>query len=852
MAQLRLGQASSVVRGRSGLAALAALLLAAACKGSPALTITPASEVVDAAVGRVEFSVEVAGGRAADVQLAATYGKIVNRSNQGRRITATLTGLNDASVGRVEIQAKLDDVLARRTVVLTTGAIAGLKLEAVSPYIDADRGTAALVLTLVDAAGNPVDAPDLVVTSSAGRVQKTLRRSDGSFDVAVTDIHDVDLNPIVVQATAGGFSAVTELTVLAGAPARYDIVVETLEPTATEPFQLEITSRDTWGNRRASFGEIAYLRAYRLSQPELEVPISPRATNLFVGGTVTMAVSLHGFGSDVLIEVRSQPEGVTGIVSRTPPLNVRSPEVGCVVVEPTGLDSRVQTADALSVAGGFPLQVVVTAQSCASIVQDGADFQKRIYGFTPRVYAHLANGTFWGSSQATESPEELVGPTYFVPNEVAYRFHVTDLTQVGYSPVRITAEVDGHVGQLNLEISPGAWRTVTYETIPDQFEGTQVEFAGLVTLTTGFAVSIFATDKFGNNLPTATGSLECRLVDADSPSQSGGTLTPTETLPFTLGVLNQFFGISLNGSGSNEVMLDCQVPGASPPISGRSDPFTVRPQPNPALEGYATDFIVVLPGQTLPPGFPGVVTGFAAGEPLPQQAGVPFDITIVARSAADLLSGVVGIPLIKLPVFTGNQMLAAGLGGIETMAGDAPREDSPLTADFDCQNKWETFPGVEVCTPPDNTQYYRVTQRVRLTTATPLQTIVVNPPVPSIPPALRANTSLFSGASTTFVLNPGPTAGIVLVNDAPDSITAGTPFTLTLNSVDEFGNATTDYSGTIAIEDLSGSVWPKTAQIEDGTVDIELTVYQPWANNVIRLSVPADGYRVETQAFNVE
>ena len=74
------------------------------------------------------------------------------------------------------------------------------------------------------------------------------------------------------------------------------------------------------------------------------MPISPAGTNLFDHGTVTMDVTLHGFGPDVVIEVVPTASTPIGAGSRTALIAMPEPAVGCVIVQPTGLDSRVQDA----------------------------------------------------------------------------------------------------------------------------------------------------------------------------------------------------------------------------------------------------------------------------------------------------------------------------------------------------------------------------------------------------------------------------------------------------------------------------------------------------------------------------
>ena len=618
--------------------------------------------------------------------------------------------------------------------------------------------------------------------------------------------------------------------------------------SATERFAIELRSVDAWGNPRPAFGEVAGLRAYRQADSSQPIPISPVATNIFVGGAVTMDVSLHGAGPDIVIEAAAPASGPT---SRSVPIQVLQVDPQCVVVNPTGLDGRIQEATSLGREGGFPLQVISYAQDCRDIEINGADFSRRLAGLPPEVWAFLDDGTLWGSSLApdtTPSPSfpggERVGPVRFRVEDLSWRFEVTGLTDVDFSPVRVTAVVGDIVGQLNVEPTPSRWAGIRIEPIPDQFEGVEVPF-GPVTAATGFGFSAVAVDLYGNQVPTAQGTLTCRTA-GESFGSSPTRLFPTGTVPPVLGIVNQFVSVlDVSASGDRSVQyvtvrIVCQK-SDDPAVTGYSNAFRVwtYDASSFAFDGLSTDLLVKLPGQTVNTSV-GVALG-VAGTALDQVAGVPFDVNVYARAQ--------GGALITRPLWYGNTMLSALQGTLATAGGTGTGLSKRMTC-VDQDGNLFTNPCNNLAADLNQRYSWMGSQQVVIYTAG-TQNLIANPPVPSLPPSFRSTAALAALPTTTFTVRPGAASTFVVAAQPPTEATVGAPFGVAVQVVDAWGNNVTDFTGTVEIDDRSRAISPRSLPISGGRAEGNLTIWTAIGPDQLTFTLPALGKRRTSDVFLV-
>lgn len=825
---------------------LVAILLLAACGGEPALEISVEHDPLPVDRGRTLVEVSVSGGDAADVDLQVDRGRLERIRADGNRVLADWVGLQEIGAGTARVQARLGAVRAQQVIRLQPGAPEQLRWAAETPWVDADIGVARLALRIEDRGGNPTPGTPPALSTSAGEIRQVVPQGPGRYAVEVTGLHSVLDNPVVVSVSTGELSAVTEVVVQAGAAAVYEFTLPGTELQATVPFPMALRSRDAQGNLRPVFGEIAHLRAYRLSRPGTEIPVSPISTNLFENGEVSMQVNLHAAGPDVVIEAIAP----NGAVSRSPVLNVASVDVGCVVVLPTGLDGRIQESIRFGEPGGFPLQTVVYASDCETIRNEGQQFTSRIAGLEPRIWAHLPDGSLWGRSDQVESGGNRVGPVGFRAADVSYRFNVSGVTQVEYNSVRVTAEVDGHVGQLLLEVAPGPWHSITFERIPDQFQAIGQSFSiGDLTLEAGFpgfAFSAFARDLYGNLVPTAQGSMTCRLANPDFGTAPGSArIVPTTTLPPTLGIFNQLVSILDLGSSAIDVRVVCQKTD-DPGVSGFSNVFRVYPFTllSLATDGLSSDYAVALPGQTVDVDANPLEV---SGTPVTQDAGVPFTIDLYARSQ------VTGDAITR-PRWLGNVFVDTLLGGgVETAGGGMP---SPLSRRMTCVR--QDGGGFFSANPCDNNPLADLNERyswigAQQVTLTQAGSVVLtaNPLVPSIPPAGRSGASIAPGLASALTVRPGAAKALRWATPPPVTAPVGAAFPVALQVVDEWGNAVTAYQGEVLLSDLTRSVHPKQLTVVDGRAEGDLYIYTPRDNNMLFVEEPGLGVHWSSDVFDV-
>lgn len=864
---------------RGSLRLLLPALVLAACSAEPALEVRVERDTVPAAPGEVAVRVDVSGGDAADVAFRTTYGEIKDVRVDGDAVVATWYGLVDPLRSPVELQVALGSARGRVRVRIVAGEAAAVAVTSAVPWVDADDGRAVLWATIVDAVGMPADGR-LQATASAGRPATLVPEARGRWRIEVEDLRSVLDNPVVVSVSDGTSSAVTELTITAGAPGPYVIKVPTAPVPAAQRFPIELRSVDAWGNARPAFGEVAALRAFRRADPTRPVPISPVATNIFVGGAVTMDVSLHGAGPDIVIEAAAPASGPT---TRSAPIQVLQVDPECVVVSATGLDGRIQESTSLGRAGGFPLQVIVYAQDCRDIKANGPDFSRRLAGLEPEIWAFLNDGTLWGSSLGPDTTPstafpggERVGPVRFRPEDLSWRFEVTGLTQVEFSPVRVTAAVGDIVGQLNVEPTPSRWAGIRIEPIPDQFEGVGFSLPpelGGGSVATSFGFSAIATDVYGNQVPTAQGTLTCRLasptfglVDATLELLPGGN----ETVPPLLGIINQVAAVvgvessALNREDQHrEYRVVCQRVG-DPSVAGYSNVFRVwnRELTLLPVDGIASDFLVVLPGQSVPAATIGAPLELS-GSPIVQTAGQPFSVDIHAR----------WITAETRPLWFGNLQMDALAGDLD-LPGVAPYGSDPASStkklskrsacvDLDGNDGIPPFSYLyyecgrpvnflEAANPDFQRKRYSwvASQQVVLYTAG-TQSLIANAPVPSLPPTFRSTAALAALPTTTFTVRHGAAAGFVLAAQPPTQATAGVAFPVAVQVVDAWGNEVTDYTGTIEIDDRSRALSPRSLAIVAGQAQGDLTVWTPIGPNQLTFTLPVLGKRRTSDVFLV-
>ena len=299
-----------------------------ACSSNNKLDIAVEPNPIVAEAGTATLMVRNGG---AGVEFFATRGTIgpVTVDDAGNAV-AQLSNVTDVGDGFVGIQAKKGAVSSGIFVDVVAGSAKSMSWIAASPYVNADVGVATLEVAAVDAAGNVVAVEDMVVSTSSGRVESVVRQASGGFLVRVVDLRDRDANPIVISAQSGAASSFTSVTILSGAAAEYEIDLDAVNVQAGEPFSLTLHALDRWGNRRRVFGEVAHLSAYRRAAPLEAVPISPSTTNLFENGSVTMAVTIHGWGPDVVLRVSPDKEAVS--YSETAQMAIPEPNIGCVRV----------------------------------------------------------------------------------------------------------------------------------------------------------------------------------------------------------------------------------------------------------------------------------------------------------------------------------------------------------------------------------------------------------------------------------------------------------------------------------------------------------------------------------------
>jgi ligand-binding sensor domain-containing protein len=92
-----------------------------------------------------------------------------------------------------------------------------------------------------------------------------------------------------------------------------------------------------------------------------------------------------------------------------------------------------------------------------------------------------------------------------------------------------------------------------------------------------------------------------------------------------------------------------------------------------------------------------------------------------------------------------------------------------------------------------------------------------------------------TGTSGNITVNPGPTAGFAVT--APTEVTSRVPFNFTVTAVDEYGNPTSNYQGTVHFTSTdSAAVLPADATISNGSAVFTATLYSYDAQQTIQVT----------------
>jgi hypothetical protein len=82
--------------------------------------------------------------------------------------------------------------------------------------------------------------------------------------------------------------------------------------------------------------------------------------------------------------------------------------------------------------------------------------------------------------------------------------------------------------------------------------------------------------------------------------------------------------------------------------------------------------------------------------------------------------------------------------------------------------------------------------------------------------------------------------------------TAGTPFSITLNALDDFGNTDSTFSETVDLATTAGTIDPVTAAFTSGTATLDVTVTQSGTGHTITADDETSGITGTSNTFDVD
>lgn len=301
-----------------------------------------------------------------------------------------------------------------------------------------------------------------------------------------------------------------------------------------------------------------------------------------------------------------------------------STEPGTVSITGQSVDGSAQTSQALLIelksdrpAGAIqlyasPAQIVADGQSTSHITSDPITDQ---YGNTINAGTLVTVIPTWGTIVEPDAdPVTYQHHQIAVDADGQLSFHLTSETKVGVCDITATTPTGTATGAIQVTGVPGTETQLVVvlpgETFDTSEPGLKTGLPADQVINSPFTVKVYPVDQFGNHVIGSTMEVELIPMSIYTHSSPGFVQSfdgSTGELAFS--VEDTIAGMDVTISANDTVTGS---------VTGTSSAFEI-------LAGAAVKLQLLLPGQTPVPGDPG---DGIDGAPLPQQAGLPFDVIV--------------------------------------------------------------------------------------------------------------------------------------------------------------------------------------------------------------------------------
>jgi hypothetical protein len=660
-----------------------------------------------------------------------------------------------------------------------------LTLTAGSTTVSADSGKVQLIAELKDSNGNGIESAGISFEASAGSLSEVVELGNGRYSVILFNLKTPAISPVRVSANYNGMTATLDITIIPGAPYNLDLIWEPVEANA-DSGEVDFTARVTdYNGNPVTDAEILFTASYGTFGP------------INYAGAGEYRTSLKG-----LTDTRRSPVHVVcraGYIQKSAEIKITSGVLKGFSISPV-LDPQYvnEPFSLLALAVDKNGNIVGSFNGTVNIIPSDSGVQ-----VNPSVSSLFVNGilrqediTISGTSSNLVLRLESTASIYGLTNP----FDVITVPSVDHFSIDPLPSVITAGEPFELKI-----------TARDAGNAVVKDFNGTVGISdTTSTISPTLSQKFRNGVLTQQVSITKAMngVEITVTGSSGGSGTST-TFDVISGPLDHF-------------MIDNI---ATPKIVNSPFPIIVTAvdkYDNPVRTFTETVTISDSTGTIVPETSEGFVDGTLIQQVKIGKVALQDMIKVKDMSGKTGESNSFEVSAVNVDHFTISLISSPQTAG------------APFTIVIEAEDA-----GGNTVTEFNGTVTLRdSTKTIEPVISKPFVSGVLVQDV-KIYKAITNNkiTALWNGktgVSNTFDVNPG-NLNRFLFSGISSPVTAGQPFSVTIEAVDLYGNRV-DYNGTVSFSDLTGTVSATSNSFSNGTLITDITISKTIQSDIIIVS----------------
>jgi len=422
---------------------------------------------------------------------------------------------------------------------------------------------------------------------------------------------------------------------------------------------------------------------------------------------------------------------------------------------------------------------------------------------------------------------------------------------VAGNPTLDASSVNLTVATTQFTISAGAAARFAFNVIGTQTAGS------------AFGITVTAEDTYGNTVTSYVGT--------PTLTYSAGTINPSSIGPFAGGVGTISVTVTTAGMGVTITATDGSLTGTSNTFNVNVGPLasfgiTGCPSSSTAGQSFGSNNVVV----TAYDAYGNVITDYTGSvwfTSTDAQATLPYTSALLSYTFTASDNGVQTFPGVGFTLHTpGNQTITVtdgtisntsssiivGLGSFVFNAISSPQTagtafNITITATDQYGKVMTNYAGTATLSD--------LSGSIMPSTATftgGVCTVSVTITKAYTNDIITATDSAddLTGPSSSFTVNSLATATKFLFSTIGAQV-AGTPFSVTITAVDQYGNTVTSYAGTATLADDTGSMSPTTGVFVNGVCTVSVTITKAYTGDAITATDSSSGLTGQSSSFSI-